>query len=163
MRTRYPAGATAADQPKRVPAPWPRFAPAVRPALSVLCTMAAEQRTVREMRALARALGEFRRMPDSVVDDLLLVVSEYVTNAVTHSGSPDVAVKLVFGPRSVSVAVRDTGRWVQPKPPGDAAESGRGTRLCRRLPCVLAAGRHHPARGGTVAWAHLRLAPPTDT
>ncbi|MFJ2193141.1 ATP-binding protein [Kitasatospora sp. NPDC087861] len=125
--------------------------------------MAAEPRTVRDMRALARTIGELRGVPDEVVDDLLSVVSECVSNAVVHSGSPDVALKLVFGTQSLSVVVRDTGHWVKPKPPGEVAESGRGTRLCRRLPCVLAAGRHHPARGGTVAWAQLTTIPPQDT
>ncbi len=160
MRTRYPAEGFVADQPKRVSAsPRPRSASADPPTLSVLCVMAAEHRTVREMRALARAVGAFRKMPPFVVDDLLLVVSEFVSNAVTHSGSSTVTVKIVLGPRSMSVAVRDAGRWVQPKPLGDGAESGRGTRLCRQLPCVLAAGRHHPARGGTVAWAQLTTSP----
>ncbi|MFF1793666.1 ATP-binding protein [Kitasatospora sp. NPDC058263] len=123
--------------------------------------MAAEPRTVRDMRALARTVGGFREVPDEVLDDLLVIISEFVSNVVQHSGSSDVTVKLVFGARSLSVAVRDTGQWVQPKPQQEeTAEGGRGTRLCRRLPCVLAAGRHHPARGGTVAWAHLTTAPP---
>ncbi|MEU7095915.1 ATP-binding protein [Kitasatospora aureofaciens] len=123
--------------------------------------MAVEPRTVREIRALARRIGEFREMPDPVLDDLLLVVSEFVSNVVQHSGSSTVTVKLVFGAGSLSVAVRDSGRWVPPRPVGEVAESGRGTRLCRALPCVVAAGRHHPARGGTVAWAQLSTSSPT--
>ncbi len=165
MPTRYPAGSVEADQPRYAVPPRPRSATAPRPALSVLCTVAAEPRAVREMRALVRTIGQFRGVPDAVVDDLLLVVSEFVTNAVLHSGTADVTVKLVFGAESLSVAVRDTGRWVQPSPPDDCrtAESGRGTQLARGLACVLAAGRHHPAHGGTVAWAQLTTAPPRGT
>ena len=127
----------------------------------VVCVTAAEPQTVARMRAFGREHGQRWGLHADLIDDLCLVISEYVSNALLHSGSPDVAVKIAVGRRSLSVVVRDTGQWRRPRPPRscEEAEHGRGTYLVRHLSTVIAAGRHHPARGGTLAWAQLELAP----
>ena len=121
------------------------------------CAMFADPATVGAMRRFVREVGQRQGLPPAVLDDLCLIVSEFVTNAVIHSGGQDVTLRLTFGWESLSVAVGDTGRWVRPRRPDDfrSAENGRGTALARALDSTLAAGRHHPASGGTVAWAQL--------
>jgi signal transduction histidine kinase len=66
---------------------------------------------------------------DEVVDDLLLVVSELVTNAVRH-GSPPVRLEVLADDDVVRVAVNDGDPGLpRPRTVGDDAEGGRGMTL----------------------------------
>jgi anti-sigma regulatory factor (Ser/Thr protein kinase) len=66
---------------------------------------------------------------DEVVDDLLLVVSELVTNAVRH-GTPPVRLEVLADDDVVRVAVEDGDPGLpQPRAVGDEAEGGRGMLL----------------------------------
>ena len=67
-------------------------------------------------------------LPAAVREDVLLLVSELVTNAVVHAGAgPEqpLEVQILRGPRWVVVTVSDRGHGFAWKPtPGGANESG---------------------------------------
>jgi anti-sigma regulatory factor (Ser/Thr protein kinase) len=77
-------------------------------------------------------------LPDGIRDDVLLLVSELVTNAVRHAGAgPDrpLHVQLLRGPRWVVVAVRDEGpgfAW-HPAPPAGNESGGWGLFLVDQI------------------------------
>ena len=77
-------------------------------------------------RALIEGNGE---LPETVRDDVVLLVSELVTNAVLHAGAgPErpLLVELLTGPRWVVVTVSDEGpgfTW-RPSPEGRSNASG---------------------------------------
>lgn len=83
--------------------------------------------------ATREVLGRWR-LP-AVLDDVLLAVSELVTNAVVH-GKPKVWLVLRRGASRVDVSVHD-GRPLSDAPmegsEDDRAESGRGLRIVRTL------------------------------
>jgi anti-sigma regulatory factor (Ser/Thr protein kinase) len=88
-------------------------------------------------------------------EDLLLVVSELVTNAVVHGAEP-IVVTMVRAPDRVRVEVTDgaaeSSPQGNPRPPADA-ETGRGLSVVTRL-AVAWGWRASPGRGKTV-WAEL--------
>ena len=89
-----------------------------------------------------------------VLDDLLLGLSELVTNAVLHGGEP-VTVRLSRRPAgSVLCEVADTGPWVpRAYELGPGAEQGRGLTLVIALASVFGSrpgGCHGECNGKTV-------------
>jgi anti-sigma regulatory factor (Ser/Thr protein kinase) len=89
-------------------------------------------------------------------EDLLLVVSELVTNAVLHGAEP-IVVTVVRAPERVRVEVTDGATDASPHsnrvPP--EAETGRGLSVVTRLAAAWG-WRATPGRGKTV-WAELPL------
>lgn len=88
-------------------------------------------------------------------EDLLLVVSELVTNAVVHGAEP-IVVTMVQVPERVRVEVTDgaTGSSPHNNPrPATDAENGRGLAVVTRL-AVAWGWRASPGDGKTV-WAEL--------
>lgn len=92
----------------------------------------------------------------SAREDLLLVVSELVTNAVLHGAEP-IVVTVVRAPERIRVEVTDGATDSSPHssrvPP--EAETGRGLSVVTRL-AVAWGWRATPGRGKTV-WAELPL------
>lgn len=90
-------------------------------------------------------------------EDLLLVVSELVTNAVVHGAEP-IVVTMVRAPGRFRVEVTDgateSSPHNNPRPAADA-ENGRGLSVVTRL-AVAWGWRASPGRGKTV-WAELPL------
>lgn len=87
-----------------------------------------------------------------VVHDLLLIVSELVTNAVRY-GAPPVRVAVVADERSVTVGVVDgTAEHPVGRPAADDAESGRGLLLLSILSTEHGVLDEPP---GKVVWASL--------
>ncbi len=78
------------------------------------------------------------RWPESneeVLDDLTLIVSELVSNAVQH-GEPDIVLRMRTDPLSVDISVLDHGRDVPPGTivaPENSATSGRGLTIVNHL------------------------------
>jgi len=106
--------------------------------------------------AVTAVLDEWGCEPGSR-EDLLLVVSELVTNAVVHGAEP-IRVTMVRAPERVRVEVTDgaaaSSPHGNPRPPADA-ETGRGLSVVTRL-AVAWGWRASPGRGKTV-WAELPL------
>src|SRR3954447_25509933 len=96
-------------------------------------------------------------LPSSVRDDVLLLVTELVTNAVRHSGAGAnglVRVELRPGPDTVRVAVSDggTGFAADSPPERGGAEGGWGLALVDRIADRWAVT---PTASGTCAWFEI--------
>lgn len=101
---------------------------------------------------------------DDVVQGLLLIVSELVTNAVRHAAllSPEVAVEVGIGTEWIRVSVEDNHPYRPKALESDAARTGgRGLLLVREI--TREAGGvcdvEHTASGGKIIWAALPLRP----
>jgi two-component sensor histidine kinase len=101
---------------------------------------------------------------DDVVQGLLLIVSELVTNAVRHAAllSPEVAVEVAIGTHWVRVSVEDNHPYRPKALETDSAQTGgRGLLLVREI--TREAGGvcdvEHTASGGKIIWAELPLVP----
>ncbi|MFD7876640.1 ATP-binding protein [Streptomyces sp. NPDC059766] len=101
---------------------------------------------------------------DDLVQGLLLIVSELVTNAVKHAAllSPTLAVEVAVGAEWVRVSVEDNHPYRPTALEADHAQvGGRGLLLVREI--TLEAGGvcdvEHTASGGKVIWAALPLKP----
>ncbi|WP_267242022.1 ATP-binding protein [Streptomyces sp. PR69] len=100
---------------------------------------------------------------DDLLQGLLLILSELVTNAVRHAAllSPQIAVEVAVSPDWIRVAVEDNHPY-RPKPlETDYGQTGgRGLLLVREI--TLEAGGtcdvEHTANGGKIIWAALPLA-----
>lgn len=105
----------------------------------------------RQARAAAATWAAEQRL-GPVVDDLLIVVSELVTNAVRY-GRPPVRMSLAADERAVTVGVADGGSAAPlARRAGTDDESGRGLLLLSRL-SVQHGVRPEPP--GKVVWACL--------
>ena len=109
--------------------------------------------SVRRARRTIAAFLDPGEVPGPVVDDLLLLVSELVTNAVVHAGSPAV-VRLDSDVRRIKVAVadRDAERAPSVVEPDAQSASGRGVLLVDRL---AARWGVEPRSEGKVVWFEL--------
>jgi anti-sigma regulatory factor (Ser/Thr protein kinase) len=98
-------------------------------------TLAAQPAAVPELRRFALETARVWRMDEPVLEALSVIVSELVTNAVLHSGSPEVALLLGTRDRTLTVRVTDSGCWKQRLQPSstrdDEALCGRGLSLVR--------------------------------
>ena len=109
---------------------------------------------------LARRIVLDMNPPPAVADDMVLVVSELVTNAVVH-GAPPVGMAVRSSPEGVMVEVYDAAER-EPKVRTlerlDAPGGGRGLRLVSELAAEWGV---RSEAGGKCVWA--ALACPTST
>lgn len=106
----------------------------------------------RQARAAVQAWAEELGLHD-LVDDLLLIVSELVTNAVRY-GRPPVCVAATADDRTVTIGVVDAGSDLPlGRHADDDAESGRGLLLLSLLSAEHGVRRESP---GKVVWACLQ-------
>lgn len=100
--------------------------------------LAAAPKNIKKSRTdLATWLQPLALDPDQV-DEILLAVSEAVTNAVEHGSDCDeskcVLVQAAAQGRTVSVSVKDSGRWITEHPdPAARTHRGRGLLLIREI------------------------------
>lgn len=92
---------------------------------------------VRPARDRVRGVALDWGMAESLADDLALVASELVTNAVLHVGSNsgrEIGVTLRLSPECVRLEVRDSGASLPtPREASDGDQSGRGLFLVGML------------------------------
>jgi anti-sigma regulatory factor (Ser/Thr protein kinase) len=109
--------------------------------------------------AVARWLVRATHEDSPRLDDLELVTSELVTNAIRHAPSGAAGSLLTLRIRGragwARIEVSDLGStsWTEPGPIGQEHECGRGLVIVGAL--ADRAG-HEPVAGGQVSWAELR-------
>lgn len=127
-------------------------------------TAPAVDASVPQARHAVRDLLQRQGVPaaDEVVQGLLLIVSELVTNAVRHAAllSPEVAVEVAIGGEWIRVSVEDNHPYRPKALETDSAQTGgRGLLLVREI--TREAGGtcdvEHTATGGKIIWAALPL------
>ena len=92
-------------------------------------------------------------------DELMLIASELLTNAIVHSGSTEVWLTMQLTSRIVWLIVVDTGHWKgRSESSGEMPESGRGLDLVRAL--ASRCGNTHTS-DGTRAWVEF-VVPTSD-
>lgn len=101
---------------------------------------------------------------DGLVQGLLLIVSELVTNVVRHAAllSPTLAVEVAVGAEWVRVSVEDNHPYRPTALEADHAQTGgRGLLLVTEITREAggACDVEHTATGGKVIWAALPLKP----
>ncbi|MFB7510485.1 ATP-binding protein [Streptomyces broussonetiae] len=128
----------------------------LRAAYEHMCPIPPVAGAVSAVRRSAAAVLADWNVPPGIVDDVLLVVSELVTNAIIHACPPAV-LRLSWVPsaRVVSVEVTDTGPALPARRPCtgiDPDEHGRGETIVHAL-----AARHgiRVDPGGITRWADL--------
>ncbi|MCL7492113.1 MULTISPECIES: ATP-binding protein [Streptomyces] len=129
-------------------------------------TAPALEASVPQARHAVRDLLDEQRVPVAaeIMDGLLLIVSELVTNAVRHAAllSPQIAVQVTIGANWLRVAVEDNHPY---RPKALEAEQGdvggRGLWLVKTL-TAEAGGKcdvENTRSGGKAIWAELPLTP----
>ncbi|GHJ99822.1 ATP-binding protein [Streptomyces sp. NPDC003753] len=138
-----------------LPTPPPRPEDA-RASATACCTWPAERRTPARARAFARSRLAAWGVGEATAESADVVISEFVTNTVVHSGASELTLRLFRGPSELRIEVVDSGRWrrpnARPTRDGNMAESGRGLWMVETL--TQRCGVHH-TRHGTTAWALL--------
>ncbi|GAA1900364.1 ATP-binding protein [Streptomyces durmitorensis] len=129
-------------------------------------TAAAVDASVPQARHAVRDLLARQGVPaaDDLVQGLLLIVSELVTNAVRHAAllSPMLAVEVAVGAEWVRVSVEDDHPYRPTALVADHGQTGgRGLLLVREITQEAggACDVEHTASGGKVIWAALPLKP----
>lgn len=134
--------------------------------------LACEPSSIRDARRYAQDILERWAVPDDILDDALVIVSELATNAVRHTVPPvtsPVPGGGQLGLRRYSLALRTAGgrlyiavRDQNPAPPVQRAapcyaETGRGLRIVSTLTDGRWGYERTPARPGKQVWASLPL------
>ncbi|MFF0483221.1 ATP-binding protein [Streptomyces sp. NPDC004435] len=122
---------------------------------AVSCVMEAADVSVPELRRFARTtVARWGVLQDD--GDLALVVTELVTNAVRHSNGSAVHLLLSATCSTLTVEVRDNGRWrdrVHPEETGGPACGGRGLQLVEASATLVVV---QPGLNGTRVIVKLR-------
>ncbi|MFF4607185.1 ATP-binding protein [Streptomyces sp. NPDC001339] len=129
-------------------------------------TTPALEASVPQARHAVRDLLDEQRVPMAadVMDALLLIVSELVTNAVQHAAllSPQIAVQVTIGAHWLRVAVEDDHPYRPKALEADEGDTGgRGLWLVKILTAEAggACDVDHTVNGGKAIWAELPLTP----
>lgn len=125
--------------------------------MSSLLVQTVERRTAAPAEARARVRSTCQgRLPDDLLTDLLLVVSELVTNAVRH-GFGTIVMTVESAADEVLVTVADeSSRLPRRVDAAVTSEGGRGLGLVERL--ALDWGARVRPEGGKVVWCRLSCA-----
>ncbi|MFE0930852.1 ATP-binding protein [Streptomyces mutabilis] len=94
---------------------------------------------------------------EAMRDDVLLIVSELLTNALQHSGTTEISLVITVDHGVLRVRVRDGMPGVAGlRRPGDSSESGRGLWLVDTL-VTESGGNWGTCDGGAEIWCCLPL------
>lgn len=119
-----------------------------------LCVLVARAWAVPRARLFTDSQLAAWRIDEDTAYGAAVIVSELVTNSVTHSHSADVSIRLIRSGSHVRIEVSDSGVWQGPSPlrNSDLAEGGRGLALVAML--SESCGVRHDTFG-TRVWALL--------
>ena len=112
-------------------------------------TLEPDLRSVTRARAVLRRNATSHAVPDSFANDAELVVSELVTNAITH-GSPPIGLVIVID-RIIRVEVTDCGAGL-PRRRDAGTDGGWGLLL---VEAVSSDWGYHQLDGHKAVWAEL--------
>jgi serine/threonine-protein kinase RsbW len=89
-------------------------------------TLPARPENVAVVRHVLGGLAEALRLPEGVVDDIRLAVTEACTNVVRHAYADEGTIDVVVRPRgeALEVVVSDSGRGIGPSPDVDGPGLG---------------------------------------
>ncbi|MFJ5779866.1 ATP-binding protein [Streptomyces sp. NPDC093094] len=104
------------------------------------------------IRRRVRAFLGDRRVPDNVLDDVLLVTSELLTNAVLHALPPAALHIRCDNQVAVHIEVSDGGPKHTPQAPESEEEHGRGLSIVSALCASHGTFTHHE---GATRWARI--------
>ena len=101
-------------------------------------------------------------LPEDVVADAKLLVTELVSNAVRH-GSPEICLHLRLEPPGIGIAVSDEGDLFTPQrgTAGPADTGGRGLHIVDALSSSWGISSADPAETRKAVWFDLRRDPPS--
>lgn len=95
----------------------------------------------------------------ALTDDVMLIVSELLTNALLHSGTSEIRLRLTVEEDFLCIAVSDgVPSGIAPVPADEKAESGRGLILVAAL-AQDQGGAFGISDRGAMAWCTLALPP----
>lgn len=125
--------------------------------------MPAAAASVRQARWVVRAWCSYCRVPDDLIDSVLLIVSEMCANAILHGTSDAIGVR-VWMPSVCELRIEVADYTPSPAPsvqhPDSRTENGRGLFLVDAM-AKGAGGEWGFTADGTRAWCTLPL--PTQT
>ncbi|MFJ8488447.1 ATP-binding protein [Streptomyces sp. NPDC094038] len=112
------------------------------------------------MRRIAAARLRYFRL-EAMTDDVMLIVSELLTNALLHSGTTEIGLKLTVGDGTLRITITDgMPGSATPKQVTDNAESGRGLVLVEAL-VETSGGDWGTSDSGAETWCSLPV--PAET
>ncbi|KOG07339.1 hypothetical protein ADK35_44170 [Streptomyces viridochromogenes] len=92
---------------------------------------------------------------DELVDDVMTIVSELLTNALLHSGTTEIELRVALDDGSLRIEVCDGQEGsIQPKPANDNDQSGRGLAIVEGL-VQENGGKWGVSDDGTTVWCLL--------
>ncbi|MGX4695491.1 ATP-binding protein [Streptomyces sp. JNUCC 63] len=118
-----------------------------------------EPSSVEVARRVTRAWSRYCRVPEELVDALLVVMSELCANAVQHGRCESIGVRgwmPAVGELRFEVHDKTPSAVPEPQHPGDDSESGRGLLLVDALVAGLG-GTWGFTEDGTCAWCCIAL------
>ncbi|MEY9484392.1 anti-sigma regulatory factor (Ser/Thr protein kinase) [Streptomyces calvus] len=125
--------------------------------------LSASPASVRTARDGVRELLAARGAGTDICDNAVIVTSELVTNALTHSAGDRIVCRVRVTADRVRIEVEDQARSPELpllRRPGPDDQNGRGLLLVDALSSDWAVS-HTPGRPGRVVWAELELNPPS--
>jgi serine/threonine-protein kinase RsbW len=111
-----------------------RAVPVMSAPADLLLSLPARAENVAVVRHAFGGLGEALQMPEQLLSDIKLAVTEACTNVVIHAypdGEGPMEVRAVLGEQQLSIIVRDRGRGVVPR--ADSPGLGLGLPLIATL------------------------------
>ncbi|MET8102422.1 ATP-binding protein [Streptomyces sp. NPDC005236] len=94
---------------------------------------------------------------ERMTDDVTLIVSEFLTNALLHSGTTEISLTIGLRNGCLQIAVRDgMAGCAELSEAGEAAESGRGLTLVDHL-VDANGGAWGTSEAGAVTWCRLAV------
>jgi anti-sigma regulatory factor (Ser/Thr protein kinase) len=89
--------------------------------------------------------------------EVVLIVSELLTNALLHSGTTEISLNITVRDGSLHIAVGDgMPGAAEPREAGEGAESGRGLALVEAL-VEESGGAWGTSADGATTWCHLMV------